>query len=190
MRPINHMTLICDHSYDLGTWPTIFIIKAWSIPTSASLFIQILSHYQFQYPRHYFYVMTTFWSLSSLRYAFSAYCGPRTSARRFTRKTTSRFQWWWHKRGLPWSLLMKATGRLLLNQRLFGFQWWCREKGFLWLLLMKATDGSHGKWWAGRLAGRNISLILEDINISFNHLLYYSMSEGDGRVVANKWRAW
>ena len=32
----------------------------------------------------------------------------------------------------------------------------------------KATGGSHSEWWAGRLAGRSISLTLEDVNVSFN----------------------
>ena len=36
---------------------------------------------------------------SSLQHAFSAYRGPRAGAQRSTRKTTSRFQWWWRERG-------------------------------------------------------------------------------------------
>ena len=64
-RPTNHMILIRDHSHDLVTWSLHVIyklhpdIKASLIPTSASLFIQTLSHYQFQYLRHYSHVMTT-----------------------------------------------------------------------------------------------------------------------------------
>ena len=58
------------------------------------------------------------------------------------------------------------------------------------LLLIKATGGSHGEWWAGRLAGRSISPSLEDVNISFNHPPYYPMGRGDGRVVTNKRVAW
>ena len=57
-------------------------------------------------------------------------------------------------------------------------------------LFIKATGASHGEWWVGRLAGRSISLTLEDVNISFNHLLYYSMSRGDGKVVTDKRWAW
>ena len=48
---------------------------------------------------------------------------------------------------------------------------------------MKATGGSYSEWSVGQLARRIISLTLKDINISFNHLLYYLISRGDGRVV-------
>ena len=88
------------------------------------------------------------------------------------------------------SLLMKAIGRLFPDQRLSQIQWWWRERGFFRSLLMKATGGSHGEWWAGWLAGRSISPILEDVNISFNHLPYYPMGRDDGRVVTDKRVAW
>ena len=47
---------------------------------------------------------------------------------------------------------------------------------------MKATKESHSKCWAEWLDRRSISPTLEDANISFNHLLYYSMSRGDSRA--------
>ena len=90
----------------------------------------------------------------------------------------------------PRSLLMKATGGL--TSRLTPIQdpvvvlW----EGSPQLLLIKATGRSHGEWWAVRLAGRSLSLTLEDVNISFNHSSYYSMSRGKGKVVIDKWWAW
>ena len=59
-------------------------------------------------------------------------------------------------------------------------------EGSPWLLLIKATGRSHSKWWAVRLAGHSLSPTLEDVNISFNHPSYYSMSRDDGRVVTDK----
>ena len=58
------------------------------------------------------------------------------------------------------------------------------------LLLIKVTGRSYGEWWAGRLAGRSISLTLKDINIGFNHLPYYSIGRGDGRIVTDKQVTW
>ena len=94
------------------------------------------------------------------------------------------------KEGFPQLLLMKATRRLLPDQRLSRFQYWWREREFPRLLLMKATGGSHGEGWAGRLAGRSISPTFEDVNISFNHPPYYSMSRDDGKAVTNKRWTW
>ena len=89
--------------------------------------------------------------------------------------------------GFPRSLLMKATGGL--TSRSMPIQdpvvvVWERSS---WSLLIKATGGSHGEWWAVRLAGRSLSPNLEDVNISFNYPPYYSMSRGEGRVVTDKW---
>ena len=51
------------------------------------------------------------------------------------------------------------------------------------IAIKKATDRSHSEWWAERLASRNISPTFKDVNISSNHLLYYSMSKNDNGVV-------
>ena len=59
-----------------------------------------------------------------------------------------------------------------------------------WLLLMKTTGRSHSKWWAVYLARYNINSTLKNVNNSFNHPPYYSMSRGDGRVVTDKQWAW
>ena len=61
---------------------------------------------------------------SSSQHASSTYRGPRADARRSTKKITSRFQWWLRERGLSQLLLMKATGRLLQDQRQTQIQWW------------------------------------------------------------------
>ena len=63
-------------------------------------------------------------------------------------------------------------------------------KGSSWLLLIKAIGESHNEWWVVRLAERSLSSTLEDVNISFNHSAYYSISRGEGRVVTNKLVAW
>ena len=87
-RPTNHMISTRDHSHDLVTWSQYVTyklhsdIKASSISTSASPFVQTLSHHRFQYPRHHSPVMTTSWSSSLLKYVFSAYRGPQAGARR------------------------------------------------------------------------------------------------------------
>ena len=88
------------------TWPTHMIstcnlsghlvnIKSSSIPTSASLF---LYHDYIRvihlWPLRYIYILVS----SSLQHASSAYCGPWADARWSPRKTTSRFQWWWHEK--------------------------------------------------------------------------------------------
>ena len=54
------------------------------------------------------------------------------------------------------------------------------------LLLIKTTGGSHNEWWAVRVVGRSLSPTLEDVNISFNHSPYYSISGDEGRVVTDK----
>ena len=48
------------------------------------------------------------------------------------------------RRGFPWLLLMKTTGRLFPDQRLSRLQWWWRERGLPRLLLMKVT---RSQWW-------------------------------------------
>ena len=126
----NQVISTYDHSHDLLTWSwhvTYPDIKSLLIPISASLFLCHEYIWVFSLSRlHYFYILVSL----LLQYAFSAYHGPRADAGRSTRKTTSRFQWWWHKRGLPQSLLMKATKRFLPDQRLSRFQWWWHKRGF------------------------------------------------------------
>ena len=148
---------------------------SWAWPTS---FILISSHHWYQHPRHYFHVMTTSWSPPLSQHASSAYHGLWVGAQKSTKKTTSKFHWWWREREIPRSLLMKATRRLLLGQRLIQILVVVAWEEYPRLLLMKATDGSHSEWWAERLAGRSISPTFEDVNISFNHPPYYSMSRG------------
>ena len=191
-RPTNHMTLARDHSHDPNTWPTNFILT--------------LRYHQFQLPRHHssrhqviidsnIRVTIPMLSLHPSFFHHWSTCLPPIvdlgqvldglSGRLFPDSSGGGV-----RGGFSWSLLMKATGRLLLDKRLSQFQWWWRERRFPRLLLMKATGGNHGEWWAGRLAGRSISSTLEDVNISFNYLPYYSMGRGDGRVVTDKRVVW
>ena len=171
IRLTNHMISVRDHLHDLPIWSRQVTyklysdIKALSIPTSASPFAQTSSHYQFQYLHHHCHVMTMSWSPSSLKHAFSAYCGPWVGARRSTRKIISR--------PAP-----------ILNPVVIAWE------GVPQSLLIKATGGIYGKSWVGQLAGYSISPTLEDVNMSFNHQSYYSMSKGDGQVVTNKQWAW
>ena len=94
-RPTNYMILTRDYSYDLVIWSQHVTyelhpdIKALSIFTSASLFVQISNHHQFQYPRHHSPVMTTSWSLSSLKNASLAYRRPWSAARKFYFQTNA-----------------------------------------------------------------------------------------------------
>ena len=48
--------------------------------------------------------------------------------------------------GFPQLLLIKTTGRLFPDQHLFRFQWWWHERRLPQSLLMKANGGSHGEW--------------------------------------------
>ena len=71
--------------------------------------------------------------------------------------------------GFPWLLLMKATGGLTSRSTPIQDPVVVVWEGSPRSLLIKATGGSHGEWWAVRLAGRSLSPTLEDVNISFNH---------------------
>ena len=164
-RPINHMTLARDQSHDLLIWSQHMTYES--------------SHYWFQHPRHHsswyqviidfnirvtIHVMTTSWSPSI------------PTARVFNKS-----------KDLVWAssrVLEGLQGRLLSGQCPIQIPVVVAWEKYSQSLLMKATDGSHSEWWAEWLAGCSISLILEDVNVSFNYLPYYSMSRGDGRVVS------
>ena len=64
------------------------------------------------------------------------------------------------------------------------------QEGFPHVLQKKATEKSHE--WSGK--GEDwLDVALPDpwdVNISFYHLPYYSMSRDDNRVVTNKRWAW
>ena len=137
-------------------------IKSWLIPTSALS----LPYYDYILVSHlshlhYFYILV----FSSLQHAFLVNYGPQAGAWRSTKKIISR--------STPIQILVVVAWEEYFRP-----------------LLMKAIGGSHSKWWAIRLVERSISPTLENVNISFNHLPYYSMSRGDGRVVTNKRWAW
>ena len=117
IKPIDHMILIHDHSHDLLTWSqyvTYSDIKSSSIPISVSSF---LSHehicVSYLLRLHHIYILIS----SSLQHASSTYSGSRTGVQRSTRKTTSRFQWWWRKNGFSsiamneshWKITSRST---------------------------------------------------------------------------------
>ena len=149
-RPTNHMISTRNHSHDLLTW-----FRHMTYPDTKST----SSHYRYQHPCHHSYIMTT--SGLFIRHVCA------TSTPWFPHHCSTRLppivDLWLVLGGLPGkllpdssggdvrggfprSLLMKATGRLLPDQRLSRFQWWWRERGFPQSLLMKATGGSHGEW--------------------------------------------
>ena len=76
-KSINHMNSAHDYSHDLLIWSwhmtdKLYLdIKASLILTSASPFVQILSHHWSQYLRHHFYIMITSWSPLSSQHALS-----------------------------------------------------------------------------------------------------------------------
>ena len=181
-----------NHLHDPDTWPTNFIL--------------ISRHHQFQLPRHHLsrhqvivnsnirVTILISWLCPSLFHHWRTRFPPIVDLRQMLGGLPGRLlpnsSGGGVRGGFNWLLLIKATGRLLPDQRLSQFQWWWRERGFPQLLLIKATGGSYGEWWAGRLVGRSISLTFEDVNISFNYPPYYPIDRGDGRVVTNKWVAW
>ena len=191
-RPINYMISARDHSHDPDTWPTNFILTS--------------RHHQFQLPYHHLFrhqviidsnirvTIPMSWLHLSLLHHWRTRLSPIVDLGQVLGGLPGRLlpdsSGGSMRGGFPQSLLMKATERLLPNQRLSQFQCWWRERGFPRSLLMKTTGGSHGEWWAGRLAGRSISPTLEDVNIIFNHPPYYPMGRGDGRVVTDKRVAW
>ena len=168
-KPTNHMISTRDHSHDLLTWS-----RHVTYPDTKST----SSHYRYQHLRHYSYVMTTSGSFiyhvcatstswsphhcstrlppivdlgqvlgglpgrllpnssgGGVRGGFPRSLLMKATGRLLPDQRLSRFQWWWRERGLPRSLSMKATGS----------QWWWRKRGFPQSLLMKATGGSHGE---------------------------------------------
>ena len=164
MRSTNHIILIRNHSYDLLTWSQHEIYKLHPDIKLSSISTSMLSLLCYDYIRvshlsrlHYFYISV----FSSLQHVSLAYCGPQAGAWRFTRKITSR--------STPIQILVVVAWEKLS-----------------WSLLIKATNGGHGEWWAGWLARYNISPTLKDINISFNHLPYYSISRDNSKVVTDK----
>ena len=162
-RPTNHITLTRDHSHDLDTWPTNFILTS--------------RYHWFQLPHHH----------SSKHQAIID-----SNIRVTIPISWLRLSLFHHQNTClqPIVDLEQVLGGLISRstpiQDPVVVMWEESPRS----LLIKATGGSHGKWWAGRLAGRSISPTLEDVNVSFNHLPYYSMSRGDCRVVTNKWVAW
>ena len=177
-RPTNYMISTRDHSYDLLTWS-----QHMTYPDIKS----ISNHHWYQHPRHHFYVITisgllichvyatsTSWSLHHCSIRFSPIVDLGQVLGGLLGRQLPDSSSGGVRRGFSRLLLMKATGRLLPNQRLSQFQWWWHERGFSWSLLMKATGGNHGEWWAGRLARRSINPTLKDVNISFNHPPYYT----------------
>ena len=92
--------------------------------------------------------------------------------------------------GFLQSLLMKAIGGFTSRSTPIQDPVVVVWEGSPRLLLIKATSGSHGEWWAGQLARRSLSSNFEDVNISFNNLLYHSMSRSEGRVVTDKRWTW
>ena len=191
-RPTNHMISARDHSHDPDTWLTNFILTS--------------RHHRFQLPRHHLsrhqviinsnirVTIPMSWLRPSLLHHRSTCLPPIVDLKQVLGGLPGRLlpdsSGGGVRGGFPQSLWMKATERLLPDQRLSRFQWWWRERGFPWLLLMKATGGSHGEWWTGWLGGRSISPTLEHVNISFNCPPYYPMGKGDSRVVIDKWVAW
>ena len=172
-RSTNHMILTRDHSHDLVTWSWHVTyklhpdIKALSIPISVSPF-SCYNHglVSFIIEARVFILL---WTSSRC----SKFLLPNLSGGGV-------------RRGSLQSLLIKATGGL--TSRSTSIQ---DPVVVVWeesprLLLIKATDGSHNEWWVVRLARRSLSPTLEDVNISFNHPLYYSMSRGEGKVVIDK----
>ena len=57
-------------------------------------------------------------------------------------------------------------------------------RGVLLIATKKAISGSQNEGWARQLAGRSISPMLKDVNISFNYPPYYLMSKSDGREIS------
>ena len=142
-------------------WPTNFILTS--------------RHHRFQLPRHH---------LS--RYQIIIKTNIRVT---FLWLRPSLFNYW-STRFQPIVDLEQVFGGLTSRSTLIQDPVMVVWEGLPRSLLIKATGGSHSEWWVGRLAGRNIRPTFEDVNISFNHLPYYSMSRGDSRVVTNKRVAW
>ena len=106
-RSTNHMISTRDHSHDLVIWSRHVTyelhldIKASLISISASPFILTSNHHWFPT------------SASCLRPGLihhrSTHLYPIVDLEKVLGVLTSRSQWWWRERGLPRSLLMKAT---------------------------------------------------------------------------------
>ena len=166
-RSTNYMILTNDHSHDLIIWPQYVTyklhpdIKALSIPISASPFPC------YDYVLVFFIIEARIFILLWTSIRFLEFLLPDPSGGSV-------------RGGFPQLLLIIATGgltsRLMPIQDLVVVVW----EGSSRLLLIKATGGSHGEWWAVWLAGHSLSPTFEDVNISFNHPPFYSMSRGEG----------
>ena len=150
-------------SHDPDTWPTNFILTSkhhrFPHPRHHSSWHQVII--DFQRPR-YDYVLVSF--IIKARVLILSWTSSRCSEFLLPDPSGGGV-----RGGFPRSLLMKATEGLTSRSTPIQDPVVVVWEGSPWLLLIKATGGSHGEWWAVRLAGHSLSPTLEDVNISFNH---------------------
>ena len=153
-RSTNHMISTRYYSYDLVTWSRHVTyelhpdIKVSSIPTSASLFILTLSHHQF--------LTSASWLRPGLIHHHSTRFHPIVDLEQVLGVLTSRSQWWWRERRFSLIVINESHWRPYFQINAYpGSSGDSVRGGFPQSLLIKATGGSHGEWWAVRLAGRS-----------------------------------
>ena len=167
-RSTNHMISTPYHLHDLVTWSQHVTyelhpdIKASSIPTSASPFILTSSHHRFP--------TSASWLRPGLIHHQSTRLHPIVDLEQVLGVLTSRSQWWWRERRFSLIDINESHWMSYFQINAYpGFSSGSVKGAFPQSRLIKTTGGSHGEWWAVRLAGRSLNPTLKDVNISFNN---------------------
>ena len=149
------------------------------IITSASLYFHVMttffiltSSYWYWHLRH---CTSTSWPYPSLALQHVSLTSPDFSGgsvRGVTLIAINKSHWKITSRSTPIQILVVVAWERVTLIAINESHWkpvvvaW---EGLPWLLLIKATNGSHGEWWVGWLAGRSINPTHEDVNMNFNH---------------------